>query len=167
VRAKRIIIRSVKAMAFIAAVGVVLLILVGLPGMFAPARVGPGRFEGAMTVDYSPISTEQAKSLIEGGRVSRMEIRPSQPVNEFSYLLHYEGIEEDALPVALETTYHWNVDGVDVHVFTESMPTGVPILSADGASVGLTSAEFEDMLVLVAQYNGSASSPVEVLDLRR
>jgi hypothetical protein len=161
------IIRSVKAMAVIAGVGVVLLILIGLAGMVAPVRVGPGRFEGARTVDYAPISTEQAKSLIEGGRVSRIEIRPSQPLDEFSYLLHYEGIEEDALPVALDATSHWSVRGVDVHVFTASMPTGVPMLSVDGKSVGLTSAEFEDMLVLVAQYNGTTSSPVEVLDLRR
>jgi hypothetical protein len=167
VRAKRIIIRSVKVMAVIAGVGVVLLILVGLLGMFAAARVGPGRFEGAMTVDYAPISTDQAKSLIEGGRVSRIEIRPSQPADEFSYLLHYEGIEDDALPVALDATDHWSLRGVDVHVFTESMPTGVPIISADGNSVGLTSAEFEDMLVLIAKYNGTTSSPVEVLDLRR
>ncbi len=110
---------------------------------------GGGR--GAQSIDHEPISLEQAHQLIDSGQVFRIAIRREGNMDEY---------------FLLDESRKWNVDGVDVHIFTESMLTGVPILSDDMDEVGLTSTQFEDLLVRVAQYNATASSPIDVLDQR-
>ena len=77
-------------------------------------------------------------------------------IDEFCYFL----FDDD------DTSCRWKVDGENVHVFTEGMPTGVPILSDDQDEVGLTSDQFDDLLQRIEQYNATASAPIEVLDQR-
>jgi len=109
----------------------------------------PGGSGGGTTIDYEPISLEQAHSLIDSGRVHRIAIRPERNVDEFWLHLYYEDLEEYTRPP--ETSRRWKVDGVEVHLFTESMPTGVPILSDEQREVGITSAQLDDLLERVEQ----------------
>jgi len=142
------------AMMAVAAAGAVLILLLVLSAvLLAPS--GSGR--GGQSIDHEPISLELAHQLIGSGQVYLIAIRGRMGnVDEFCYFL----FDDD------DTSCRWRVDGENVHVFTEGMPTGVPILSDDQDEVGLTSDQFDDLLQRVEQYNATASAPIEVLDQR-
>lgn len=142
--------------------GVVLVLLVLSAAL---VLLAPGGSGGSTTINYEPISLEQANSLIDSGQVYRIAIRPTRNVDEFWYFLQDEG-SEIYLP-GPDGSRRWKVDGVDVHVFTESAPNGMPILADDQDKIGLTSDQFDDLIHRIKQYNNTTeSSPIELLDQR-
>ncbi len=121
-----------------------------------------GGARGGQSIDHEPISLEQAYKLIDSGQVHLIAIRSEGNIDQYFLLEEVSpGYFEERDP-----SRRWNVDGVDVHIFTESMSTGVPVLSNDPDKVGLTSAQFEDLVARVERYNATTSSPIEVLDQR-
>jgi hypothetical protein len=135
--------------------GALVLLFIGL----AIIGSATGRSRASQSINHEPISLEQAHQLIDNGQVFRIAIRGRQGnVDELCYFLFDPG---------KDTSCQWKVDGVNVHLFTESMPTGVPILSDDQDAIGLTNAQFEDLFQRVNEYNDTASQPIDVLDQRR
>jgi hypothetical protein len=118
---------------------------------------------GGTSIDYEPISLDHAHSLIDSGQVRRIAIRPERNVDEF-WLELYEGSETPA--PRFEPSRRWEVTGLEVVLFTESMPHGVPILSDDENEVGITSEQFDDLIERIKQHNRTESSPIELLDQR-
>jgi len=146
------------AVGFIGAVLLLFVVSVALIGL------APGGSRGSTTINYEPISLDQANSLIDSGQVYRIAIRPKHNVDEFWYFLQDES-SEIYLP-GPDASRRWKVDGADVHVFTESAPNGVPILSDDKDEVGLKSDQFDDLIQRIKQYNATESSRIELLDQR-
>jgi len=127
----------------------------------ALVALAPSSGYGSSSIDYEPISLEQAYRLIDSGQVYRIAVRQHHNIDEYFLLQGSPGYDLDS-----DTTPRWGVEGEDVHLFTEGMPTGVPILSDDKDEVGLTSDQFESFFARVEQYNATASSRIDVLDQR-
>ena len=70
-------------------------------------------------------------------------------------------------PSFYEESRKWNVDGTDVHVFTDSMPTGVPLTSGSEDEVGISSEQLTDVLRHVDQFKAASSWQIKVLDQRQ
>jgi hypothetical protein len=134
----------------------------GISEFLAPGLGGVSS-GGGTSIDYEPISLEQAHSLIDSKQVHRIAIRPERNVDEF-WLELYEGFETPA--PRFGPSRRWRVTGLEVFVFTESMPHGVPILSAGMKEVGITSDQFDDLIERIKQHNRTESSPIELLDQR-
>ena len=130
--------------------------------LIAPG-VGGVSSGGGTTIDYEPVSLEAAHFLLDSREVHRIAIRPERNVDEF-WLELYDG--SDAVFPA-ERGQRWRVTGLEVFVFTGSMPHGAPILSSDDpAEVGLTSDQFDDLIERIKQHNRTESSSIELLDQR-
>jgi len=127
-----------------------LLLVVSIAAVALPSSGSSG-----MSIDREPIALDEANRLIESGQVYRIAIRKEGNIDE--YFLLNEGPD---------ARRKWSVEDVDVHIFSDSIPTGVPILADDQGSVGLTDAEFDHVVGRVNGYNATASSPIDVLDQR-
>lgn len=136
-----------------------LLIVVSLIA-FVP---GGARGRGSQSIDHEPISRERALELIDNGQIYMVAIRKEGNMDE--YFLGGEG-PAGRDPYA-EPKRRCKVEGVDVHVFTESMPTGVPLSSADEAKVGITPDQLSELLQRVNQFNAASSWQIQVLDQRQ
>jgi hypothetical protein len=134
----------------------------GISEFFAPGLGGVSS-GGGTSIDHEPISLEQAHSLIDSEQVHRIAIRPERNVDEF-WLHLYEGSETPG--PRFESSRRWKVTGLEVFVFTENMPHGVPILSDANDEVGITSDQFDDLIQRIKQHNATESSPIELLDQR-
>jgi hypothetical protein len=120
--------------------------------------LGSARSVASESIDYEPVSLDQARELIEVGDVTQIVIRPDPASDtDFWYFLRSDGPDADR---------RWRLQGVDVHVFTNDMPNGTTILASDGHSVGLTPPQLEDLSETVDQYNARASSPIDMRDER-
>jgi hypothetical protein len=120
--------------------------------------LGSARSVASESIDYEPVSLDQARELIEAGEVTQIVIRRDPADNtDFWYFLGSDGPDADR---------RWKLKGADVHVFTDDMPNGATILASDGHSVGLTPPQLEDLSEIVDQYNARASIPIHMLDER-
>jgi len=138
-----------------------LLLLVVSIGFTMLAISGGVRGGGGSSIDHEPMSLETAQELIDSGGIYMVAIRKEGNMDE--YFLLDEGLEYD--PHA-EPSRTWKVDGVDVHVFTDSMPTGTPVASGDEDEVGITSDQLIDLLQRVERFNAASSWQIQVLDQR-
>jgi hypothetical protein len=126
------------------------------------ALMPSGGARGGQSIDHEPISLEQALQLIDSGQVYLMAIRKEGNIDEYFLL-------EEVVPGHFEEPNpprRWNVAGIGVHVFTESMDTGVPIVSDDPDEIGITSEQLDELLQRVDQFNAASSWKIEVLDQR-
>jgi hypothetical protein len=132
----------------VVALGAVSLLALGLSACFGLAG------DGDRSIDREPISLDQANALRGIGLVYRIAIRPEGDTDE--YFLSTKGPDGR----------RWTVAGIDVHVFTTDISTGVPILSSDGGSIGLTSTQLVELLERVELHNATATTPIDMLDER-
>ena len=123
---------------------------------------GGARGRGSQSIDHEPISRERALELIDVGQIYMVAIRKEGNMDE--YVLLEEGLGGRD-PYA-EPERRWKVEGVDVHVFTETMPTGVPLSSGDEDRVGITPDQLSELLQPVDQFNAASSWQIKVLDQR-
>jgi hypothetical protein len=136
-----------------------LLLLIGSLLVFIP---GGARGRGSSSIDHEPMVFETAQELIGSGGIYMVAIRKKGNMDE--YFLYEEGTEYD--PQA-EPSRRWKVDGVDVHVFTDSMPTGTPLTSnEDPDKVGITSEQLTDLLQRVDGFNADSSWQIKIYDHR-
>jgi hypothetical protein len=137
-----------------------LLLLVGSLLVFIP---GGARGRGSSSIDHEPMSLETAQELIGSGGIYMVAIRREGNMDEY-FLLEEGPVGRD--PQA-EPERRWKVDGVDVHVFTDSMHTGTPLTSnEDPDKVGITSDELTDLLHRVEGFNAASSWQIKVYDHR-
>lgn len=136
-----------------------LLLLVSSLLLFIP---GGARGRGSSSIYYEPMAFETAQELISSGGIYMVAIRKEGNMDE--YFLLDEGAEYD--PHA-EPSRTWKVNGVDVHVFTDSMPTGTPLTSnEDPDKVGITDGELTDVLQRVEAFNADSSWQIKIYDHR-
>ena len=136
-----------------------LLLLVGSLLVFIP---GGARGRGSSSIDHEPMSLGTAQELIGSGGIYMVAIRREGNMDD--YFLLDEGLEYDPRS---EPSRKWKVDGVDVHVFTDSMPTGTPLTSnEDPDKVGITSDELIDLLHRVEEFNAASPWQIKVYDHR-
>jgi hypothetical protein len=135
-----------------------LLVIVSLIA-FVP---GGARGRGSQSINHEPVPLAQAHQLIDSGQVYLVAIRREGNIDEY-FLLQEVAPDHFEEP---DPSRRWNVDGTDVHVFTESMSSGVPILSDDQDEVGLTSEQLDGLLERVNRFNAASSWQIKVLDQR-
>jgi hypothetical protein len=123
---------------------------------------GDARGGGSQSIHHEPISFEEASQLIDTGQVYLVAIRREGNIDEY-FLLQEVAPDHFEEP---DPSRRWNVDGIDVHVFTESMDTGVPILSDNADEVGITKEQLDEIRQRVDQFNVESSWKIEVLDQR-
>jgi len=124
---------------------------------------GGARGRGSQSLDYPPISLERALELIDSGQVYMVAIRKEGNIDEYFTFEEVPG----HTPSFYEESRKWNVDGTDVHVFTDSMPTGAPLTSGSEDEVGISSEQLTDVLRHVDQFNAASSWQIKVLDQRQ
>jgi hypothetical protein len=155
----RILIRIATVGGIVGGLLFLLLVVVSLIA-FVP---GGARGRGSSSIDYEPMSLEAAQELIGSGGIYMVAIRKEGNMDE--YFLLEEGPAEYDL--GAEPTRKWKVDGVDVHVFTDSMPTGTPLTSSDDPDkVGITSDELTDLLQRVEGFNADSPWQIKIYDHR-
>jgi molybdopterin converting factor small subunit len=137
---------------------ILFIVLAGIVSCFALGFVSVSS-QGAQSIDQEPVTLSQARQLIEDGRVSRIYIRANHGnVDGWCYFLLSDG---DDAPC------RWKVSGVDVHLWGETIPTGVPILSEDDQdSVGLTSDQLNELMANAGAFNKTAPDPIALFDQR-
>jgi len=103
------------------------------------------------SVDAPPVTLSEALVAIDRGNVMYINVRPdSYPDGARRW---YGELESDG-----SLNSRWRVDGRDVLI------DGIPILSADGQSVGLTEDEWAKLLQRVSAHNQIASVKITVID---
>jgi hypothetical protein len=114
---------------------------------------GPNR----QRIDSEPLSLAQGYLLIDRGMVAQVSIGKTGAIDEYSLLLPGEG---DG------TEFTWKINGLDVQLFRLGRQNGLPILSDDGHSMGLTPTQLDDLLKHVKRYNATAAVGIQVVDQR-
>ena len=153
--------RSIWLGVVVGSIGSVLALILLSVALVGLATGGGGR--GGQSIDYPPISLERAIELIDGGQVYMVAIRKEGNIDEYFTFEEVPG----HTPSFYEESRKWNVDGTDVHVFTDSMPTGVPLTSGSEDEVGISSEQLTDVLRHVDQFNAASSWQIKVLDQRQ